>query len=337
MYQKQISKVVFSTAALLYLVIAPTVYGEEKQKPSETRQELYIGAGSGGGFTALFGEAVAEVIRRSNRSWSVTSSAGEIASNIKFIHDGKMQLTIGYPEYVSEANRGIGVYKEPMPDVKIVANYTTKYPAQFLLAPNVPINSIKEWKEKKTPIRINVQKKGSGAEILNRRLLQAYGVTYEDIKSWGGTVRHEGGSNSFGLIRDGLLDVSLFSGDCPSSAVKEVSSSRKLRMLPIDATIVDDLVKNYGYMKYTIRAGTYDWLKTDIQTLAEGCCLAASTKLAPGVVRDIIRAHIEQLEYLRAVHVSLKPQTEDDLADIAIDLIHPEAREYYESRGIKFK
>lgn len=337
MYQKQISKMVFLTAALLYLVIAPTVYGEEKQKASATRQELYIGAGSGGGWTTLLGEAVAEMIRRSNRTWSVTSSPGEIASNIKFVHDGKMQLTIGFPEYVSEANRGVGVYKEPMPDVKIITNYTTKYPAQFVLVPDVPINSIKEWKEKKTAIRINVQKRGSGSEILNRRLLELYGISYEDIKSWGGTVRHEGGSNSFDLIRDGLLDVSLFSGDCPNSAIKELSTSRKLKMLAIEPMIVDDLVKRYGYMKHTIPAGTYNWLKTDIQTVAEGCCLVASTKLAPGVVRDIIRAHIEQLEYLRAVHVSLKPQTENDLADIAIDLIHPEARAYYESRGIKFK
>lgn len=139
------------------------------------------------------------------------------------------------------------------------------------------------------------------------------------------------------LIRDGLLDGSLFSGEAPSSAIKELSTSRTLKMLPLDPKIVADLVKRYGYSGYVIGAGTYNWLKTDIQTVAEGVCLAASTKLRSGVVRDITRAHVEQLEYLRSLHVNLKSMKIGDLADIPVNLLHPEAREYYESQGIKFK
>lgn len=317
----------------LMIIMCTIALGAEKlQKPPE----LVIGGGSATGFTAILGEAASEAIRRSFRSWSITSSAGEVASNIKFIHDGKMQLSIAYPELVNEANHGTGVYKEPMPDIKIVANYT-KYPAQFVLLPKVAINSFEEWKQKKLPLRVNVQKRGSGSEVLNNRILQAYGISYENIKYWGGSVRFEGGSDSMDLIRDGLLDASLFSGDCPSTAIKELSTSRTLKMIPIDQKIVAELARRYGYIGFTVKAGTYSWQKKDIETVAEGVTLAASTKLPPGVVKDITKAQVEQLEYLRAVHQSLKTLTITDLADIPVNLIHPEAREFYESKGIKFK
>lgn len=344
MNKGQIIKIILLFSVALIVAGGTTAYGGETQQKlyAQSREtskpaELIIGGGSGTGFYYLFGEAVAEMVRRSNPTWSITSSVGETASNIQFIHNGKMQLALVFVELVSEAMKGIGVYKELIQDVKIIVNYTDKHPVQFLLLSDVPINSIKEWKEKKLTLRVNVQKRGAGAEVLNNRLLQAYGITYEDIKSWGGIIRYEGGSASMDLMRDGLLDGSLMTADCPSSSVKELSTSRKLKMLPIDPKIVTELVKKYGYFDYVIKAGTYDWLKRDIQSVAQGSCLVASTKLAPGVVRNIIRAHFEQIEYLRSVHVALKPMTVSDFSDIPIDLIHPEAREYYESRGIKFK
>lgn len=324
---------IFFIVALLVIPMTATVYGVEKQqKPPE----LVIGGGSASGFAAILGEAVSEAIRRSFRSWSITSSAGEIASNIKFIHDGKLQGSIAYPEMVADAHQGTGVYKQPMPDVRIVATYT-KFPAQFVLLPKISINSFEDWKEKKVPLRVNVQKRGSGSEILNNRLLQAYGITYENIKSWGGSIRFEGGSDSMDLIRDGLLDASLFSGDCPSSAIKELSTSRAMKMIPVDQKIVAELVRRYGYIGFKIKAGTYTWQKNDVDTVAEGVCLAVSTKLAPGIARDIAKAQFEQLEYLRSVHPSLKALTIAGLSDIPVSLIHPEAREFYESKGIKFK
>ncbi len=331
--KKQISvSLIFYLVASLVIPLA-TAQGAEKPQPPP---ELVIGGGSASGFAAILGEAVSEAVRRSFRSWSVTSSAGEIASNIKFIHDGKLQGSIAYPEMVADAHQGTGVYKQPMPDVRIVATYT-KFPAQFVMLPKMPLNSFEDWKKKKAALRINVQKRGSGSEVLNNRLLQAYGITYENIKSWGGSIRFEGGSDSMDLIRDGLLDASLFSGDCPSSAIKELSTSRTLKMIPVDQKIVAELVRRYGYIGFTVKAGTYPWQKNDIDTVAEGVSLAVSTKLAPGVARDITKAQFEQLEYLRSIHPSLKALTISGLSDIPVSLIHPEAREFYESKGIRFK
>lgn len=181
MNKNRISKIMcLITGLLLVVILTPTFGAEQQQKPPE----LIIGAGSAGGFNLLLGEGVAEAIRRSFRSWSITSSAGEIASNIQFIHGGKLQLTIAHSQIVADANSGIGVYKEPMPDVKIVAMYD-RHPTQFVLLSKVPLNSIEEWNKKKLALNINVQKGGSGSEVLNRRVLQAYGITYENIKSWG--------------------------------------------------------------------------------------------------------------------------------------------------------
>jgi len=334
MSKRQIGKVV----CVLIVALALLPIAQSSAPGAETtkqRQEFLIGGGSAGGFAAVLAEGCAEAIRRSFPNWSVTSTIGEVASNIKLVHDGDLQLTIAYPELITEANKGTGTYKNPMPDVKMVAHFTL-WPNQFVLLGKVPINTVEEWKQKKLPLRINVQKRGSGTNVLNERLLNAYGITIDDIKSWGGTVRFEGGTRSMMLIKDGLLDGSLFTGACPLAALIELGSTRKLKIVSHDPKIIKQLVNEYGYIKKVVPKGTYKWLTTDISTVAVGAGIAASTKLEPGVVRDITRAFVEQIKYLRALHKALKPLSVEQLADIPVDIIHPEARQHYESLGIKF-
>ncbi|MFC1815630.1 TAXI family TRAP transporter solute-binding subunit [Thermodesulfobacteriota bacterium] len=335
MTKKQTLKITCLIVFSLLVVVVLSAYGSDKQKPGSP--ELIIGGGSSGGFTFILSEAIAESIRRSFRSWSVTSSAGEQATSIKLIHEGKMQLSIANPVLVGEANKGIRTYQKPMTDVKILVNYF-QIPIQFVLLEKIPISSITEWKEKKSPLRINFQKRGSGSENFNKRVLEAHGITYKDIKSWGGIPRHEGGTASMDLIRDGLLDGSMFSGVAPFSGIKRLSTSRKLKLLTLDSKVIAELIERFGYVNYTIQAGTYDFLKTDIKSIAGGLCLAASTAhLRPGIARDIVRAHGEQIEYLRSVHKLIKSVSLEQLSrGIPLNLMHPEARAYYESKGIKF-
>jgi TRAP transporter TAXI family solute receptor len=335
MFKRQIGKVVciLIVALMLLFIGQPSAPGAEATKQ---RQELLIGGGSAGGFAAVLAEGCAEAIRRSFPNWSVTSTIGEVASNIKLVHDGELQLTIAYPELVAEANKGVGTYKQPMPDIKMIGHFTL-WPNQFVLLTKVPINTVEEWKQKKLPLRINVQKRGSGTNVLNERLLNAYGFTVDDIKSWGGTIRFEGGTRSMMLIKDGLLDGSLFTGACPLAALIELGTARNLKMVPHDPKIIQQLVNEYGYIKKVVPKGTYKWLTTDIPTVAVGAGIAASTKLEPGVVRGITRAFVEQIKYLRSLHKDLKQLSVEQLADIPANIIHPEARQHYESLGIKFE
>ena len=98
-------------------------------------------------------------------NWSLTSTIGEVASNIKLVNDGEMDLTIGNLELIAEANKGTGTYSgKPLKDVKMVVALMREV-TQFVVLEKFPINSIREWKGKKTPLRINVQKIGSGAEV----------------------------------------------------------------------------------------------------------------------------------------------------------------------------
>jgi len=320
---------------LIFMVIFTT--GASGEDVSKKRQEILIAGGSAGGFTALLAEGCAEAIRRNMPKWSVTSTIGEVASSIKLVNDGEMELSVGALELIGEANKGSGIYKgNPLPNVKMMVAMI-KEVTQFVLLDKFPVNSIKEWKQKQLPLRLNFQKIGSGAEVRNRRLLNAYGITYADLKSWGCTIRHEGGTSSINYIRDGMLDGSLYTGIMPNAALIELGRSRKMKILPIEADIINDLVDQGKCVKTVIRAGTYNWQTKDIPSAAYVAGIAASTKLEPGVVKAIIQAFIDRIDYLRSLHKSLKSLTIEKMADIPAELMHPEAREYFQSRGIDIK
>ena len=131
---------VLTLTFLLAAARPPLASGTELNKQ---RIDLLIGGGSATGFSTRLAEGCAEAIRRALPNWSVTATAGAIASNIKFVHEGEMQLTVAYPELIAEANKGVGTYKTQMPDIKMIANLTS-WPTQIILLDKIPISSIQE-------------------------------------------------------------------------------------------------------------------------------------------------------------------------------------------------
>ena len=100
----------------------------------------------------------------------------------------------------------------------------------FLVREENPIASIEEIKEKKIPIRLLTAPRASSPSVAAERMLAEYGITLEDIRSWGGKVSYVSYAEASSLIKDGHADA--WCGPM-SPAVVELTVSRKMKMLPI--------------------------------------------------------------------------------------------------------
>lgn len=118
------------------------------------------------------------------------------------------------------------------------------------------VTTLGQYLETKPKLRLFTKDRGTGGEIATRKMLEAYGITYETIESWGGKVTYSSTSDGVGAVVNGHADA-VWQTYVPHAAdLQELESARDIVYLQIDDEIVSKLVDNYGFMEFQAPA---DW------------------------------------------------------------------------------
>jgi TRAP transporter TAXI family solute receptor len=143
---------------------------------------------------------------------------------------------------------------------------------EFIVRPNaVPadVTTLGEFLAKKPKVHWALKTKGSGAESMTRILLKLYGVTYDDLQSWGGKVSFNNTSDAAKLIIDGHADVFVNAMPVPASDVLDMDASVKgLKWLALDQKQLQMLAGEYGYIAGDHPVGHYQSLPKSIPLVA---------------------------------------------------------------------
>ncbi len=139
---------------------------------------MSLGTGGTGGIYYPLGGALASLLSLSDSSRQYTAEVtGGSVENVNRLREG--QIDIGFALSVSayEAYHGGQDYVEPFETLRIVAPL---YPnlVQVLVPRGSRATSLEELAGK----RISVGSAGSGTEQVARQLLEAYGMSYDDVE-----------------------------------------------------------------------------------------------------------------------------------------------------------
>ncbi len=91
-------------------------------------------------------------------------------------------------------------------EIRVLVGNLDTYWYLFSVRDNVPIHSFEELKAKKYPLRLALLPKGSSGEWATKTVLKAYGITYQDIESWGGKVTFVSFPTAVEMMKDGQAD-----------------------------------------------------------------------------------------------------------------------------------
>ncbi|MGW8765267.1 TAXI family TRAP transporter solute-binding subunit [Streptomyces sp. NPDC055815] len=182
-------------------------------------------------------------------------------------------------------------------------------------------------------LRVGVGQDGSGVRLIADRVLAAAGLTpVRDIEPVSAGI-----DTMPGLLEDGELDAFFWSGGLPTDAVQKLSERFPVRLIPLDARLVDRLhdvgASTRFYRSAVIPADAYAKAQDgrEIETLAVANLLVttvdADEDLVEGFTRTVIRSrdgigrqvHPAQLVDLRTA-VYTEPLK-----------LHDGARRYYQS------
>ena len=195
------------------------------------------------------------------------------------------------------------------------------------------INSIKEIYEKKPRIKLDTGTLGLAGELAVKRMLELHGVTYEDIKSWGGNIIHSDYSEAVDRLRDGHID-GFFNNDLIGKPLfAELALSADVKLLPQEEAVVKQMIEEYGYNRAIIPAGTYKGQEEDILTTSQEPVLVVDKDVDEELVYQMTKLIFERRQELINTYAPFKNLDIKNAVPTQAPL-HPGALRYYKEKGI---
>lgn len=146
--------------------------------PAAAQQQLSIATGGTGGVYYPMGGGLAEVINNHVAGYSATAEVtGASVENMGLIATGDADLAIGLADTVVQAYSGTGRFEgQQLPMVRGLASLYANM-IQIVALESAGIRSLQDLRGK----RVSIGAPGSGTEVNASAILEANGITYDDI------------------------------------------------------------------------------------------------------------------------------------------------------------
>jgi len=196
------------------------------------------------------------------------------------------------------------------------------------------IRTMEELVAKKHPVRIAIKAVGAFGELACKDVFDTFGVNYNTIKSWGGTITHTGSPQITDLLRDGKADMTIDHIAAGQAAISELAMTANVHFIQLSPETIKKL-NGKGWDSLVMPKGTWKGQNNDVQTVGSGVVLLASAKLPEDVAYAITKKLCESKKELGDAHASMKvfdPATAWQPLKTGAPL-HPGAAKYYKEKG----
>jgi alpha-acetolactate decarboxylase len=288
-------KIIIKTAILIFATfLALTAIPGCSSKNNEA-VKINIATAAAGGVWSPLGNALGQVITKNVKGASASSQeTGGAVENLKLMAAGKVQIIFAYDYHVAKINNGgmPDVASQPLPMRIIMGLY--EQPLHIITTAIGGISGLNDLKGK----RISTGLAGSGTEEQAGYLLGALGIDPgKDI-----IQKKLNLEDSAAGLKSGSIDAFFWSGAVPSesSSADPLSGlasdpNFKIVILPVDSGTADKVMQQRPgvFHPTAIKAGEYQGMASDVQTLAVTAVLAVMDNFPGDILKEIVNAVFE--------------------------------------------
>jgi TRAP transporter TAXI family solute receptor len=155
--------------------------------PAQEPVQLKLASFKIGSGWFVMGGVMADIFKKSLPPGSTVDAlpkSGGIG-NPKLLGLKKADLGFAFPITANWAWNGVYRYDKKIQNIRAIAGGLDSYWVLSAVKADKGINSWADMKSGKKDIRICTQSKGSLSEFAARQVLEAYGISYDDLKGWG--------------------------------------------------------------------------------------------------------------------------------------------------------
>ncbi len=199
------------------------------------------------------------------------------------------------------------------------------------------VSTIEEIFEQKLPLRIGCSPVGSMDAEGAYKLLEYFGVTEEELNSWGGSITNQGGDANKAAIQDGQIDFYIDHTSSASSTMNEIANTVDVTFLQWGDDLIDWFVNEKGFARVTVPANSFKGQTEELVLPGSPDGIFCADTLSEDVVYQITKTLIENHDEIVAVYPALSCWTVEGSCDPelvgGVDF-HPGALAYYKDAGL---
>ncbi|WP_054951322.1 TAXI family TRAP transporter solute-binding subunit [Numidum massiliense] len=289
---------------------------------------IQIATGGTSGVYYPLGGGMANIFSEKMDIKASAQTTGASVENMQLLSKGSVQVAFTQNDILEYAVNGgeEKVLKEKLDKIQAVG---ALYPEiiQLVVLADSDIQSIQDLKGKK----VSVGAAGSGNEANSRQILEAAGLSYDDIKP-----EFKSYGDSADAFKDGGIDAMFVTSGIPNSAVQDIAVTKGVRVLGLDDDIIKKIKDKYPfYIDSAIPDGSYEGQKGEVKTVAVLASLAVNSDLSEDFVYNLTKSLFENLEELEKTNAKASEiELKKALEGITVP-VHPGAEKYYKEKGIE--
>ena len=321
--------------ALALLLVLATLASGAVAQPTQPVNLSFATLDTGSAWY-VYGATMAELLRKTLPSGSnidVKPRSGGVG-NPRLVAKNETPLGLAFTVTNRWAYEGKEAYTEKLENIRGLVGGLDTYYLVAVASTKLGINSVREIRDKKLPVKIYTQPIGALGEFAGRQLLRAIGTSYNDIKALGGTTTHVGYNVIVDAFKDGRADV-LFAVVTPKHpSVSEIANDGNVKFLGLDAETTQALLP-LGYVAATMPANTFKGQSEPVTTVGFPTVLITNKEMPDAVAYTITKTLLENKDALVRGHAGLAafdPKTAWQPEKVAIPL-HPGAEKVYREKG----
>ena len=227
---------------------------------------------------------------------------------------------------------------DPTPDIACIAGglgrdfvnimFTKKFVDQ------TGISTIEELVAQKYPVKLVIKKNGTFGEMSAEKVLEALGVTLDDIVAWGGVVEKTSGDAIKSGLQDDIYDMTIDHIGAGQANTYELCMTHDMVDVQMSDETMAKLVE-MGYSYIDVDPNTWNGQTETIHTVGSRQCILVSTnmdeELAYALTKAVCEGEAELGEAVAAM-TDFDPQIAGTKNLTGVDL-HPGALRYYTEMG----
>lgn len=282
--------------------------------------------GSSGVYYPL-GGTLAKIFQDLDANANSQSTAAS-AANATTLNQGKAEIGFSMGDAATDAYEGVDSFEEQgaQENVRSLASLYPNY-LQIVATKKSGIETVEDMKGK----RIAVGAPASGTEISAQRVLEAYGMTYDDIKE--DFLSFDEGVEG---IFNGNIDAVVISSGLPNAGVLELETSEEITIVEIDEEKVLEMQEKYpSFYPSVVPGDVYEGMDGDVQTVAVNNVLLTHKDVSDEIVYGMTKAIFDNLDELKDSHNAAKDIDIEEALDNLPAPIHPGAEKYFKEQGVE--
>jgi len=291
-------------------------------------QYLIIGGGNTGGLYYPMAGVLASLANKNLKGYRASAEVtGASVDNCIYVGEKKMDIGIANSDTILSANNGQKPVFQKKYSLEVLFETFTST-IMFYVLSDSPFKSVGDLKGK----RISVGSPGSATILKAKMALEAYGISFTDIKP--AYLTFTEGVNS---LIDRNIDALVLMSPARTSAAIDLTTRANVRMLPFDDAARDRITQKHPYMSnVTIPGGILKGVTKDVPTVATGNPFFVHKDFDPTLAYNFTKMVVDNLDYIHRVVPTLKGEVtlKNMISAPKVLPYHPGAIKYYRGMNV---